>query len=77
MNIAEKLERFLMTPDDWAVLNQAVASEEYAVIVKKYQKREFERLPRCNTVLGLCRNYCCGHCTSKKPCRYKTKAFLK
>ena len=50
-----------------------ITQDEYRKIVMDYQKREFDRLPTCNTIFGLCRNFACGKCTAKKSCKNKVK----
>ena len=73
MNLAEKLETLFMTPPDWTILNQSVTPDEYREIVMRYQEKEFSRLPRCESLFGLCRHYTCGHCTEEGYCRFKRK----
>ena len=69
----ENIKNLTMTPDMWYELSNRVSSDEYRKIVMEYQEREFNRLPTCNTIFGLCRNFAGGKCTAKKSCKNMVK----
>ena len=74
MNEFEKnIKNLTMTPDMWYGLSLKVSHDEYHEIVMDYQKREFDRLPECKTIFGLCRYYSFGKCTKKGKCVSKCK----
>ena len=66
-----RLENLTMRPSDWSDLNAAVENDIYRAVVNEYQHMEWERLPHCSSLFGLCRNYACGRCTSKHFCECK------
>lgn len=67
----KNIKNLTMTPEMWGELNSHLPSEEYRKIVNDYQHREWERLPSCKSIFGLCRNFACGKCTAKKSCKNK------
>lgn len=67
----KNIKNLTMTPNMWYGLSLEVSPDEYHTIVMDYQKREFNRLPNCNSIFGLCRNFACGKCTAKKSCKNK------
>ena len=50
----EELKSLTMTPDMWKKLDSVLAEDEYRKVVLDYQHREFERLPKCKTLFGVC-----------------------
>ena len=71
MPFTHEIETSTMTPEKWAMLNRAITPEEYRVMVIDYQRREFERLPKCKTLFGVCRYWASGRCTNKERCASK------
>lgn len=68
MKYANEILDLSMTPEKWAELDRLLSVNEYRAVVADYQRREWERLPHCKTLFGLCRNYDGGHCTSPHYC---------
>ena len=68
----EELKSLTMTPDMWKKLDSVLAEDEYRKVVLDYQHREFERLPKCKTLFGVCRYWSAGRCTKKAYCHSKT-----
>ena len=71
MPFIHEIETLTMTPEKWAMLNSAITLDEYRAIVNDYQRREFELLPKCKTLFGLCKYWASGRCTNKKHCTSK------
>lgn len=72
MNKFEKnIKNLTMTPNMWMELNNSIPESDYVKIVMDYQNREWQKLPSCKTIFGLCRNYCNGKCTKKGKCASK------
>ena len=69
----KELKNLTMTPEKWIQLDRLLSNEEYRAIVMDYQKREWNNLPRCNSLFGVCRYYCQGRCGNKARCRNKVK----
>lgn len=69
----KNIKNLTMTPEMWGELNKCLSAEEYRKIVNDYQHREWERLPSCNSIFGLCRNFSCGKCTKNGKCSSKIK----
>ena len=69
--LSDKYFSLRMEPKDWSDLNHILDNENYRLVVLEYQANEYEALPRCNTIFGLCRCYDHGRCTCKDFCRNK------
>lgn len=67
----EELEELRMTPEMWSDLDRELDETEYRRMVIDYQRREYERLPYCSSLFGVCRNFDGGHCTSGACCKHK------
>jgi len=67
----EKFVSLTMKPADWGELHRSVTPEDYRDIVLEYQANEFETMPRCKVIFGMCICYSHGHCTSKEFCHHQ------
>ena len=73
VRLQDKYVSLRMEPNDWSELNRILGDENYRLVVLEYQANEYEALPRCNTIFGLCSCYDHGRCTCKEPCRNKIR----
>ena len=69
--LSDKYFSLRMEPSDWSDLNRVLGDENYRLVVLEYQANEYEALPRCNTIFGLCNYYDHGRCSCKDNCRNK------
>ena len=68
-----ELKTLTMKPYIWGQLNSSLSPEEYHSIVMDYQRREYDNLPKCNSVFGVCRYYSFGKCGLKDYCKNQIK----
>ena len=69
----DKIKNLTMTPADWTELSKAVDPYAYRIAVCEYQAREREKLPRCNSIFGVCRYNDHGICGCKNACDFKIR----
>lgn len=68
-----ELKTLTMKPYMWGQLNSLLSNEEYHSIVMDYQKREYDNLPKCKLLFGVCRYYSFGKCGLKHYCKNQIK----
>ena len=67
----KELKTLMMEPHMWKTLNELLPADGYRKVVLDYQHREFEKLPECKTLFGVCRYWSSGRCANKGHCRCK------
>lgn len=68
-----ELKTLTMEPYMWGILNSYLSPEEYHTVVMDYQRREYDNLPKCKLLFGICRYYSCGKCGLKGYCKNQSK----